>query len=188
LLYEADPTAGALAPMQSIEALMLWMVEFVRANQQWAVPIVFAVAFAECVAILSWLVPATVFFTTFGAVAGASGLNLVPLALAASLGAGSGFWVSYWAGLLLGPRVHDYWPFRKNPQLLDRGHAFFEKWGIASILIGHFFGPLRAVIAIVAGIVAMPSWQFQHANRLASFAWGFGLLYGVGRLSEFLAR
>lgn len=174
--------------MADIEQAMKALVEFMQAHQQWAIPIVFAVAFAECVAILSWLVPATVFFTTFGAVAGASGLNLIPLAFAASLGAGSGFWVSYWAGLLLGPRVHEYWPFTKNPQLLDRGHAFFEKWGIASILIGHFFGPLRAVIAIVAGIVAMPSWQFQLANWLASFAWGFGLLYGVGRLSEFLAR
>ncbi|WP_293807467.1 DedA family protein [uncultured Bosea sp.] len=174
--------------MAELEQAMKALVAFMQANQQWAIPIVFAVAFAECVAILSWLVPATVFFTTFGAVAGASGLNLVPLALAASLGAGSGFWVSYIAGIHLGPRVHDHWPFTKNPQLLDRGHAFFEKWGIASILIGHFFGPLRAVIAIVAGIVAMPSWQFQLANWLASFAWGFGLLYGIGRLSEFLAR
>ena len=96
---------------------------YMQTHQQWAIPIVFAVAFAECVAILSWLVPATVFFTTFGAVAGASGLNLVPLALAASLGAGSGFWVSYIAGIYLGPRIHDYWPFRNNPQLLDRGHG-----------------------------------------------------------------
>ena len=129
------------------------LVEFMRANQEWAIPIVFLVAFAECVAILSWLVPATVFFTAFGAVAGASGLNLMPLAVAASAGAGCGFWVSYWAGLVLGPRVDHHWPFNKNPQLLARGHAFFEKWGVASILIGHFFGPLRAVIAIVAGIV-----------------------------------
>ena len=174
--------------MAELEQAMKALVDFMQTHQQWAIPIVFAVAFAECVAILSWLIPATVFFTTFGAVAGASGLNLVPLALAASLGAGSGFWVSYIAGIYLGPRVHDHWPFTKNPQLLDRGHAFFEKWGIASILIGHFFGPLRAVIAIVAGIVAMPAWQFQLANWLASFAWGFGLLYGVGRLSEFLAR
>lgn len=174
--------------MADLEQAMKALVEFMQAHQQWALPIVFAVAFAECVAVLSWLVPATVFFTTFGAVAGASGLNLVPLAFAASLGAGSGFWVSYWAGLFLGPRVHEYWPFTKNPQLLDRGHAFFEKWGFASIIIGHFFGPLRAVIAIVAGIVVMPFWAFQLANWVASFAWGFGLLYGVGRVSEFFAR
>jgi membrane protein DedA with SNARE-associated domain len=168
-----------------------WMhalVEFMRANQQWAIPIVFLVAFAECVAILSWLIPATVFFTAFGAVAGASGLNLVPISIAASLGAGFGFWISYWAGLLLGPRVGDYWPLRDNPALLQRGHDFFEKWGILGVLIGHFFGPVRAVIALVAGIVKMPFWAFQLANWTASFAWGFGLIYGAGRFTEMMMQ
>ncbi|WP_210207831.1 DedA family protein [Bosea caraganae] len=174
--------------MMQLESLMRDLVEFMRANQGWAVPIVFFVAFAECVAVLSWIVPATVFFTAFGAAAGASGLNLIPLAFAASLGAGSGFWVSYWAGLVLGPRVDHHWPFKQNPQLLERGHAFFEKWGVLSIVIGHFFGPLRAVIAIVAGIVKMPFLQFQLGNWIASFAWGFGLLYGAGRLAEFVTR
>lgn len=174
--------------MLQLEQWMQALVVFMRDNQQWALPIVFLVAFAECVAILSWLVPATVFFTAFGAIAGASGLNLIPLAFAASLGAGSGFWVSYWVGLVLGPRVGEYWPIRDNPALLARGHAFFEKWGVVGILIGHFFGPIRAVIALVAGIVRMPFWLFQIANWLASFAWGFGLLYGAGRMAEMVTH
>ena len=91
--------------LSGLEQHMRDLVEFMRIHQEWAIPIVFIVAFCECVAILSWLVPATVFFTAFGAVAGASGLALAPLALAASLGAGTGFLVSYWAGLLLGPRA-----------------------------------------------------------------------------------
>ena len=170
-----------------MDQLELWMhalVAFMRDNQQWAIPIVFLVALCECIAILSWLVPATVFFTAFGAVAGASGLDLVPLALAAAAGSGIGFWVSYWAGEFLGPRVHNYWPFNKNPEMLARGHVFFEKWGVVSILVGHFFGPLRAVIAIIAGMVKMPFWPFQIANWTASLAWGFALLYGAGRLAE----
>ena len=52
--------------MHQLELWMQWLVEFMRANQEWALPIVFLVAFAECVAVLSWLVPATVFFTAFG--------------------------------------------------------------------------------------------------------------------------
>lgn len=171
--------------------LDLWiqtLVEFMRNNQQWALPIVFFVAFAECVAILSWLVPATVFFTAFGAIAGASGLNLVPLSIAAALGAAFGFWLSYWVGLLLGPRVDDYWPLRDNPDLLRRGHDFFEKWGFLGIIIGHFFGPIRAVIALVAGIVKMPFWAFQLANFGASFAWGFGLIYGAGHATEMMMK
>jgi len=172
--------------MDQLELWMKALVEFMRANQEWAVPIVFLVAFAECVAFLSWLVPATVFFTTFGAIAGASGLNLVPLSFAASFGAGAGFWLSYWLGDRLGPRVHEYWPFRDRPELLKRGHDFFERWGVLGIMIGHFFGPLRAVIAIVAGLVRMPFLPFQLANWAASFAWGFGLIYGAGRIAETL--
>ena len=155
--------------------LDLWiqaLVEFMRTNQQWALPIVFFVAFAECVAIFSWLVPATLFFTAFGAVAGAS----------------FGFWLSYWVGLRLGPRVDDYWPLRDNPNLLRKGHDFFEKWGFLGIIIGHFVGPVRAVIALVAGIVQMPFWLFQLANFVASFAWGFGLLYGAGRATEMMMQ
>ena len=174
--------------MDQLEQWMQMLVEFMRANQEWAIPIVFLVAFAECVAILSWLVPATVFFTAFGAVAGVSGLNLIPLAFAASIGAASGFWVSYWAGIYIGPRVNDYWPFRNNPALLQNGHGFFEKWGVVSILIGHFFGPIRAVIAIVAGIVRMPAMKFHIANLAASFAWGFGLSNGAGRLAEMFSK
>lgn len=174
--------------MAQLDQWMHALVEFMRANQQWAIPIVFVVAFAECVAVLSWLVPATVFFTAFGAVAGASGLNLVPLSFAASLGAALGFWLSYWAGLVLGPRVGDHWPLRDNPALLQRGHNFFEKWGILGVAVGHFFGPVRAVIALVAGIVQMPFWAFQLANFGASFAWGFGLLYGAGRITEYMLQ
>ena len=174
--------------MLQLEQWMQDLVEFMHANQEWAIPIVFLIAFAECVAILSWLVPATVFFTTFGAIAGATGLNLVPLSLAASLGAASGFWISYWVGLVLGPRVGAHWPRRDTPALLQRGHDFFEKWGVLGVAIGHFFGPIRAVVALVAGIVKMPFWPFQIANFAASFAWGFGLIYGAGRFSEYMLR
>jgi len=172
----------------NLEQHMQDLVAFLRANQGWAPVIVYLIAFGECLAFLSWLMPATFFFTAFGAVAGASGMNLFPIALAASVGAGSGFWISYWIGLAIGPKVGDYWPLRSNPALLERGHAFFEKWGALGIAGGHFLGPVRGVIAIVAGIVQMPFFPFQLANWLASFAWGFGLIYGAGRMAEYATR
>ena len=42
--------------MAALEQAMQTLVEFMRVNQEWAIPIVFLVAFCECVAILSWLV------------------------------------------------------------------------------------------------------------------------------------
>lgn len=171
-----------------IEAPMRAIAEFAQAHQSWAPVIVFVVAFCECIALLSFLVPATAFFTVFGTAAGASGLAPFPLAMAATLGAGLGFWLSYWFGMKVGPRAADYWPFRKNPAMLQRGHDFFEKWGAPGIFFGHFIGPVRAVVAIVAGIVNMPPKTFHIANWSASFIWGFMFFYGFGSFGKMLAQ
>ncbi len=168
-----------------------WMrsfAEFAQANAAWAPLIVFAVAFGECVAFLSFLIPATAFFTVFATAAGASGLAPLPLALAASAGAGLGFWASYWVGLAVGPKAKHYWPFTRSPELLTRGHDFFERWGAPGVFFGHFVGPVRAVIAITAGIVRMPPLQFHLANWSASLVWGFMFFYGFGLFGQQLSR
>jgi membrane protein YqaA with SNARE-associated domain len=48
------------------------------------------------------------------------------------------------------------WPLSKNPDLMVKGHVFFERWGVWAIVLERFWGPLRASIPIVAGIVEMP--------------------------------
>lgn len=166
--------------MDMLETWMRAGAEFAQANAAWAPVIVFVIAFCECVALVSFLVPATAFFAVFATAAGASGLSPLPLALAATAGAGTGFWISYWVGIRIGPRAGNYWPFRGRPEMLQKGHDFFEKWGAPGIFFGHFIGPVRAVVALVAGIVQMPSWQFHVANWSASFAWGFMFFYGFG--------
>jgi membrane protein DedA with SNARE-associated domain len=167
-----------------LEAQIRPLVEFLRTHQEWILPVVFLIAFGECTAFLSFLIPATVFFSLFGAYAGATGLNLFPIALSASLGAGFGFWFSYWIGQRFGPAATQMWPLKNNPQTVQRGHDFFEKWGMAGIFLGHFIGPVRAVIGLVAGMVAMPFIPFQLANWAASFAWGFGLTYAGAMIGE----
>jgi membrane protein DedA with SNARE-associated domain len=170
--------------MAGLEQQMQEIAAFAQRNAAWAPVIVFFVAFGECLAFLSFLVPATVFFAVFGTAAGASGLSPLPLALAATAGAGLGFWVSYWIGLKLGPRADTLWPFNRNPEMLKRGHDFFEKWGAPGIFFGHFVGPVRAVIAITAGIVKMPPLPFHLANWTASFVWGFMFFYGGAILGQ----
>jgi membrane protein DedA with SNARE-associated domain len=51
-----------------------------------------------------------------------------------------------------------------------------QKWGIAGIFIGRFFGPLRASVPLVAGIFDMPFWRFQIANFSSAFVWAAVLL------------
>jgi membrane protein DedA with SNARE-associated domain len=167
-----------------LEAYMHVLVDYLRNNQSLILPVIFLIAFGECTAFLSLLIPATLFFSLFGAFAGAAGLALFPIALAASLGAGLGFWFSYWLGIRFGPSVTQMWPLKGKPEMMQRGHNFFEKYGMAGVFLGHFIGPVRAVIGLVAGMVAMPFIPFQIANWAASFAWGFGLIYAGGLLGQ----
>ena len=174
--------------MEFFDGLVQPVIGFVRANPQYAAIIVFLIAFGECFALISLLVPGTVFFVAFGAFAGSQNINILPLALAAATGAASGFWTSYLLGQYLGPRAGHHWPFRNNPDTLQRGHDFFEKWGAPGIFIGHFFGPVRAIVALVAGIVNMPQWPFHIANLAASVLWGFAMFYGAGEAGKMLAK
>ena len=47
------------------------VISFAKAHPEYLIPIVFAVAFAECLAFVSIIAPATVLFAAFGAIAGA---------------------------------------------------------------------------------------------------------------------
>jgi membrane protein DedA with SNARE-associated domain len=47
---------------------------------------------------------------------------------------------------------------------------------VKSVFIGRFFGPLRAVIPLVAGITRMPTGKFQVANVASALIWAPALL------------
>jgi membrane protein DedA with SNARE-associated domain len=71
------------------------------------------------------------------------------------------------------------WPLSRHPDLLPKGHAFFEKWGAWAIVLARFSGPFRASVPIVAGAVQMEWMKFQIANWSSAFLWaGVLLLFG----------
>ena len=79
-------------------------------------------------------------------------------------------------GLKLEYSVQHIWPLSRHPDLIPRGERFVKKWGVLGIFIGRFFGPLRAVVPLVAGIFEMPFWRFQLANFSSAFVWAAVLL------------
>jgi membrane protein DedA with SNARE-associated domain len=152
------------------------IIEFVRTHQAWAPLIVAALAFGESLAFISLLLPAWGALVAIGALIGAGALSFAPIWIAAAIGAALGDWVSYWLGLKFEAPISRMWPLSRHPDLLPRGHAFVEKYGIAAIFIGRFFGPLRAAVPLVAGILKMPWWPFQIANFVSAFIWAAALL------------
>ena len=160
------------------------LVAFVRDHAAWAPPIVFALAFAESLAFISLLVPAWGALVAIGALATAGHLNLWAVWIAGSLGAACGDWLSYWIGLKLEYSVAHMWPLSRHPDLIPSGERFVRRWGVPGIFIGRFFGPLRAVVPLIAGIFEMPQWQFQAANFTSAFVWAAVLLVLGGGVSQ----
>jgi len=159
-----------------LQAIVQQTVDFVRNNQVWAAPIVFALAFGESLAFISLLIPAWGALVAIGALISSSDISFWPIWIAASLGAAAGDWLSYWVGLKLEYTVAHVWPLSRHPDFIPRGEAFIKKWGVPGIFIGRFFGPLRASVPLIAGIFEMPFWRFQVANFSSAFVWAAVLL------------
>ena len=168
----------------AIEGFVAATLEFIRANQAWAAPMVFLLAFGESLAVVSLLLPATAILFALSGLLGASGIPFWPCWLAAAGGAILGDAVSYWIGYHFKERIAHVWPLTRAPGLLPRGQRFFQRWGIAGVFIGRFFGPLRAAVPLAAGSCAMPQVPFQIANVGSAVVWATGIL-SPGLLAKF---
>jgi len=164
------------------------IIAFVRANQAWAAPVAFALAFGESLAFVSLVLPSTVILVAIGGLLGASGIDVWPVVIAAGFGGALGYAISYWIGLYFNDSIANYWPFRSYPAMMQRGRDFFEKYGVFGVFLGHFFGPIRAVIPVIAGMAAMRQLPFQIANITSAFLWAAGVIapsfYGLKWLTE----
>lgn len=174
-----------------IDPAIRWTVAFLEANQAWIIPITFLLAFGESLAFISLILPSTVILVAISALLGKSnlgGMHIFFIWLAAGIGGSLGYWVSYLLGWWFKDDVVKIWPFSSRPEMLVRGREFFDKWGAIGIFLGHFFGPVRAVIPVVAGMLVMRQLPFQVANISSAFLWALGVLvlplYGIRWLAH----
>jgi membrane protein DedA with SNARE-associated domain len=154
-----------------MEHLVQPTLDFVAAHSGWAVAIMFIAAFGESLAFISLLFPGTSLLVAAGALMAHGTLPYLPVMAGAILGATLGDAVSFWIGRRFGPGLARIWPFTRNPELLPRGISFFERYGGLSVFIGRFFGPVRAVIPLAAGILGMAPGRFWIANIASAMVW-----------------
>ena len=153
------------------------LLAFIAANSHWAAVIMFVTAFGESFAFLSLLFPGTTLLIAAGTLMSGGTLPYTPVLIGAVLGATLGDTVSYWIGRRFGDGIARIWPFTRNPELLPTGIRFFAKHGGKSVFIGRFFGPIRAVIPLAAGIMMMPRGWFWAANFTSALVWAPMLLF-----------
>lgn len=152
--------------------LLTQLLSWISANPAWAYLAVFLVAFAESVAVVGIVVPGVMILFGAGALIATGDLVFWPTATLAIAGAISGDSLSYWVGTRYRSQIRSHWPFNRHPKSLDRGVAFFEKYGAMSVAFGRFVGPGRAIIPMVAGMMQMPRGRFAAANISSAIAWG----------------
>ena len=174
----------------SLNEITHTIMQFIENHQIWALPIIFLLAFGESLAIISLVVPATAILLGAGALIGTGTLSFIPVLIAASLGAALGDLISYWLGKHYHHQVIHSWPLKNHPKLVFRAEQFFERYGTLGVFIGRFFGPLRAIVPLIAGAMHMPTTKFNLANITSAPIWAFVLLapgtFGVPWLETFL--
>jgi membrane protein DedA with SNARE-associated domain len=149
---------------------------FIAAHANWAAPVMFVTAFGESFAFVSLLFPGTTLLIAAGTLMSAETLPYLPVLAGAVIGAILGDTVSCWIGRRFGGRLARVWPFSRHPEMLPNGIRFFARHGGKSVFIGRFFGPMRAVIPLAAGVMQMPRGWFWIANVVSALVWAPMLL------------
>jgi membrane protein DedA with SNARE-associated domain len=160
------------------------LLDFIKAHSDWAALVMFITAFGESFAFVSLLFPGTTVLIAAGTLLSAGTLPYASILSGAILGAVFGDSVSYWLGRSFGGGIARVWPFSRHPELLSRGILFFERHGGKSVFIGRFFGPVRAVIPLAAGIMLMPRGRFWFANVTSALVWAPMLLLAGDAVGE----
>lgn len=161
------------------------IVAFIREHQVYAGVVVGLLCFAESIAVLSFFVPATALLVAAGGLVGTGIIPFHELVIGGVIGCLAGDAVSYAMGRWFGPHTNRIWPFKNNPALLEQGNAFFAKHGWWGVFIGRFFGPLRAVVPLSAGIMHMNQvvfWLVSSTSAMVFVPMALipGALLGLG--------
>jgi membrane protein DedA with SNARE-associated domain len=145
-------------------------------NPQWLAAAVFIVACVECLAIAGLIVPGTVLLFAVAVLAGSGALSLGETLLLGFLGGLLGDGVSYFLGRHFHQNIRRLPGLRHHPEWIAGAESYFQRYGIASLLVGRFIGPLRPMLPMVAGMFDMPFPRFAAVSLLAAAGWSIAYL------------
>lgn len=152
------------------------LLDYARAHEDWLPAVGFVFAFLKSLPLVALFVPGTALLVSVGALLGAGVGQGIYVWLAISIGAALGDWVAYVTGIRAGPALLQWAPLRRRPALIIRTAAFVDRWGVLSVVLCRFFGPLRATVPMLTGMFGMRAMSFQIANWASAFVWAAALL------------
>ncbi len=156
------------------------LVELVTRYGTFSYAILFAIIFCETGLVVTPFLPGDSLIFAIGALAAKGALNVYTAAFLLILAAIIGDSTNYWIGYFLGPKV-----FRSNSSRwlnrahLERTNAFYEKYGVKTVIIARFMPIVRTFAPFVAGIGRMYYPRFLLFSVLGSILW-IGLIITAG--------
>ncbi len=159
-----------------MDSLLSSAADFIARHHVWAGVVLGVVTFFESLVVIGAFVPATGLLVAAGGLVAAGVLDPWTVIAGCVIGAVMGDAISYWIGRRLGTGV------LRQPLLLPHRRKiawtrlYCRRYGVASIFIGRFFGPLRAFVPVMVGVLRMRQRVFQLANVTSAFVWVLAML------------
>ncbi|WP_409278595.1 bifunctional DedA family/phosphatase PAP2 family protein [Pseudomonas defluvii] len=155
-----------------LDSLTGWLTT----HPQWLGLAIFVVACVECLAIAGIIVPGTVLLFAIAVLAGSGALSLGETLLLGYLGGLLGDAISYTLGRHFHQNIRRLPLLRTHPQWIGSAETYFQRYGIASLLVGRFIGPLRPMLPMVAGMFDMPIPRFIMVSLVSGAGWAIAYL------------
>jgi membrane protein DedA with SNARE-associated domain len=170
-----------------MQQLVPQVLDYIRAHPEMAAVVIGLTAFGESFAFVSFFFPGFAILVAAGALVQAGVIDPIPAAAAGAGGALLGDAISYFIGRKAAGGMRQWKMFARHPETLERGERFFRRYGLASVFIGRFFGPLRAFLPLIAGMCRMPVGAFFVISTVSAAIWAPTLLYSgylLGTLAQ----
>lgn len=155
-----------------IDSLTGWLT----ANPEWLGVAIFLLACAECLAVVGIIIPGTVLMFAVAVMAGSGALTAWETLLLGYAGGLLGDAISYGLGRRFHQNIRRLPVLRHHPEWLAGAEAYFQRYGIASLLVGRYIGPLRPMLPMIAGMLDMPLPRFILVSLLAAAGWAVAYL------------
>ncbi len=140
-------------------------------HSQYTGLVIFLIAFLESLLLVGFFFPGSVALVAIGSLIATGHLELWPTLLWAVAGAILGDNLSFWTGVYFREPLYKSGLYKKHQHAFVKGEAFFHQYGIYSVALGRFIGPIRAVIPAIAGSLGMSGKLFFIVNVCSALIW-----------------
>jgi membrane-associated protein len=130
------------------------------------------VVFAETGLAVGFFLPGDSMLVVSGLFAAANKLNVWLTMLAFFLGSVIGDNTGYWTGRFMGKTLFNRESSRIfKPSRVQKAHAFFEKYGVKTVILARFVPIVRTFAPIVVGAAKMPYSKFLPFSIIGGLLW-----------------